>query len=49
MNFRTGRIADQDADLKTIVDEMVKQKRDSWSTTQVVPNDWPGPTILPAA
>jgi hypothetical protein len=41
MNFRA-----RDAALKTIVDEMVKQKRDYWSATQVVPDDWPGPALL---
>jgi len=44
MNFRA-----RDAALKTIVDEMVKQKRDYWSATQVAPDDWPGPALLLAA
>jgi hypothetical protein len=42
-------ITEQDAVLKDLVDQMVKQKTDYWSTTSVPPDEWPGPTIMLAA
>jgi hypothetical protein len=42
-------IAEQDAQLQNIVNAMVKEKTDYWSTTQVPPDDWPGPTVTLAA
>ena len=42
-------IEDQDQKISALVDEMVKQKRAYWSTTQVPEEEWSGPTVLLAA
>jgi hypothetical protein len=42
-------IEDQNQKISALVDEMVKQKRAYWSTTQVPEEKWPGPTVLLAA
>ena len=48
LDWQDGR-AEQDEQVASIVAAMVEQKRAFWSTTQVPPAEWPGPTILLAA
>lgn len=52
LSTKSSRIAtpaDQDNALQTIVDSMVTLKRSYWETTQIRPEQWPGPTILLSA
>ena len=39
-------VQDQEAALDQLIGDMVTQKAAYWSTTQVPPAEWPGPTIL---
>lgn len=42
-------VAEQDQHLQGVVDRMVDEKRQFWSTTEIPPAEWPGPVILIAA
>lgn len=42
-------IEDQERDITNLIAAMVERKRAYWETTQVPPDNWPGPTVLLAA
>lgn len=44
-----GSRENQDQQIASVVSAMVYRKRDYWATTQVPPENWPGPTVLLAA
>lgn len=44
-----GASPDQDEHISRLVSSMVDRKRVYWETTQVPPENWPGPTLLLAA
>ncbi len=44
-----GSREDQDRQIANLVSAMVQRKRDYWATTQVPPENWPGPTVFIAA